>query len=72
MVFLVFYSRTLFCSSSQLKHNPGEVCFPGGKADPHDRDEIDTALREALEEISLPPDGVEVVCRFCPLFNKVH
>ncbi|KAK3564735.1 hypothetical protein QTP86_024873 [Hemibagrus guttatus] len=56
--------------STELKDNPGEVCFPGGKADPHDRDEIDTALREALEEISLSPDGVEVVCRLCPLFNK--
>ncbi|KAI5617545.1 peroxisomal coenzyme A diphosphatase NUDT7 [Silurus asotus] len=56
--------------STQLKHNPGEVCFPGGKSDPHDRDEIDTALREALEEISLPPDGVEVVCRLCPLLNQ--
>ncbi|KAK2838549.1 hypothetical protein Q7C36_013363 [Tachysurus vachellii] len=56
--------------STELKHNPGEVCFPGGKADPHDRDETDTALREALEEISLPPDGVEVVCKLCPLFNQ--
>ncbi|MCI4380162.1 hypothetical protein PGIGA_G00236890 [Pangasianodon gigas] len=56
--------------SAELKHNPGEVCFPGGKSDPRDRDEIDTALREALEEISLPPDGVEVVCRLCPLLNQ--
>ncbi|XP_053487589.1 peroxisomal coenzyme A diphosphatase NUDT7 [Ictalurus furcatus] len=55
--------------STELKHNPGEVCFPGGKSDPHDRDEIETALREALEEISLPPDGVEVVCRLCPVLN---
>ncbi|XP_060784085.1 peroxisomal coenzyme A diphosphatase NUDT7 [Neoarius graeffei] len=56
--------------STELKHNPGDVCFPGGKADPQDRDEIDTALREALEEIGLPPDGVEVVCRLCPLLNQ--
>ncbi|MCJ8734277.1 hypothetical protein PDJAM_G00233550 [Pangasius djambal] len=56
--------------SAELKHNPGEVCFPGGKSDPCDRDEIDTALREALEEISLPPDGVEVVCRLYPLLNQ--
>ncbi|XP_026878532.1 peroxisomal coenzyme A diphosphatase NUDT7 isoform X2 [Electrophorus electricus] len=46
--------------STELKHNAGEVCFPGGKADPQDRDEIETALREAQEEIGLPPDGVEV------------
>ncbi|KAF4091207.1 hypothetical protein AMELA_G00034290 [Ameiurus melas] len=56
--------------STELKHNPGEVCFPGGKSDPHDRDEIETALREASEEISLPPDGVHVVCRLCPVLNS--
>ncbi|KAF5892537.1 peroxisomal coenzyme A diphosphatase NUDT7 [Clarias magur] len=55
---------------SQLKHNPGEVCFPGGRSDPHDRDEIDTALREAVEEVSLPPDEVEVICRLCPVLNQ--
>ncbi|XP_076877590.1 peroxisomal coenzyme A diphosphatase NUDT7 [Brachyhypopomus gauderio] len=56
--------------STELKHNAGEVCFPGGKADPQDRDEIDTALREAHEEIGLPPDEVEVVCKFCPVLNQ--
>ncbi|TSK28097.1 Peroxisomal coenzyme A diphosphatase NUDT7 [Bagarius yarrelli] len=56
--------------SAELKHNPGEVCFPGGKTDPHDQNEVGTALREALEEVGLPTDEVEVVCRFCPLINK--
>ncbi|KAL6480494.1 hypothetical protein MHYP_G00115270 [Metynnis hypsauchen] len=56
--------------STELKHNAGEVCFPGGKSDRNDRDEIDTALREAQEEIGLPPDGVEVVCRLIPVLNQ--
>ncbi|KAL7885613.1 hypothetical protein AOLI_G00059080 [Acnodon oligacanthus] len=56
--------------STELKHNAGEVCFPGGKSDRNDRDEIDTALREAEEEIGLPPDGVEVVCRLIPVLNQ--
>ncbi|KAI4891348.1 hypothetical protein NFI96_015729 [Prochilodus magdalenae] len=56
--------------SIELKHNAGEVCFPGGKFDKNDQDEIDTALREAQEEIGLPPDGVEVICRLVPVLNQ--
>lgn len=56
---------------SQLKHNAGEVCFPGGKSDPTDQDEVHTALREAEEEIGLPRQAVEVVCSLCPVLNKV-
>lgn len=55
----------------QLRTSGGEVCFPGGKRDPADRDEVDTALREAEEEIGLSPDSVQVVCRLLPVINKV-
>ena len=33
----------------------GQVAFPGGKRDDTDTDEAHTALREAQEEIGLPP-----------------
>ena len=55
----------------QLRTNAGEVCFPGGKRDPSDRDDVETALREAEEEIGLPPDHVQVVCKLFPIMNKV-
>lgn len=55
----------------QLRTSAGEVCFPGGKRDPTDRDDVDTALREAEEEIGLPPEEVQVVCRLFPIINKV-
>jgi 8-oxo-dGTP pyrophosphatase MutT (NUDIX family) len=47
--------------ASHLKHHPGQIAFPGGKVDAGDADETAAALREAHEEIGLPPDNVEVL-----------
>lgn len=56
--------------SKKLRSEAGQVCFPGGKRDPSDKDDIDTALREAKEEIGLHPDDVEVVCTLFPIVNQ--
>jgi 8-oxo-dGTP pyrophosphatase MutT (NUDIX family) len=44
-----------------LRRHPGEISFPGGRYDEGDRDLSATALREAREEIGLPPEAVELV-----------
>ena len=45
----------------QLKSHPGEISFPGGKAQPGDVSLAACALREAEEEVSLAPGLVEIV-----------
>jgi 8-oxo-dGTP pyrophosphatase MutT (NUDIX family) len=44
-----------------LRRHPGEISFPGGRYDEGEVDLRATALREADEEIGLPPDAVEIV-----------
>ena len=44
-----------------LRKHPGQIAFAGGRADPEDGGPIDTALREAEEEIGLPRAAVQVI-----------
>jgi 8-oxo-dGTP pyrophosphatase MutT (NUDIX family) len=44
-----------------LRRHAGEISFPGGRQDRPDEDLRTTALREADEEIGLPPDAVDLV-----------
>lgn len=47
--------------ATTLRKHAGQIAFPGGRVDADDADEIAGALREAQEEIALPPDQVEVI-----------
>ncbi|WP_010283507.1 NUDIX hydrolase [Bacillus timonensis] len=39
--------------SNQLRRQPGEICFPGGKMDSTDKNEQHTAIRETMEELGV-------------------
>jgi 8-oxo-dGTP pyrophosphatase MutT (NUDIX family) len=47
--------------TDHLHAHAGQVSFPGGRAEANDVDVVDTALREAHEEVGLPRDRVQVL-----------
>ncbi|KAM5588047.1 hypothetical protein ABKV19_006482 [Rosa sericea] len=57
--------------ASTLSSHSGEVALPGGKREQGDADDVDTALREAKEEIGLDPSQVNIVTILEPFVNKL-
>lgn len=53
---LVFTQKT-----QAVPHHKGQFSFPGGVVEAADRSRVETALREAREEIGLDPASVEVL-----------
>ena len=49
--------------TSRVEHHKGEISFPGGSQDPEDATILDTALREAFEEMGIQGEHVEVLCQ---------
>ena len=47
--------------SDQVKYHKGEISFPGGVVDEEDLELINTALREAHEEIGLKQNDVQII-----------
>lgn len=47
--------------TAHLSHHAGQISFPGGRAEAHDRSAVDTALRETEEEVGLDRRHIEVL-----------
>lgn len=47
--------------TAHLRDHAGQISFPGGRAEQHDADVVDTALRETEEEVGLARRHVEVI-----------
>jgi 8-oxo-dGTP pyrophosphatase MutT (NUDIX family) len=63
---LVFTKRR-----DDLPSHAGQISFPGGASDPTDADHVETALREAFEEVAIPTDSVEVIGALEPMSTFV-
>ncbi len=63
---LVFIRR-----SDRLRSHRGEIAFPGGKPEEGDLTLVETALREAEEEIGLRTARAEVLGALSPVFTVV-
>lgn len=53
-------SLLLTVRTDTLRHHAGQIAFPGGRAEPGET-AIDTALREANEEVGLDPAHVRII-----------
>jgi 8-oxo-dGTP pyrophosphatase MutT (NUDIX family) len=52
-------AHLVFIQRSDRVQHAGQISFPGGRIDPDDADDLHAALREAHEEVALPPTSVE-------------
>jgi len=55
--------------AGHLHQHAGQVAFPGGKREPGDPDLLTTALREAEEEVALPPARVRLLGRLSDVLS---
>ena len=54
--------------SEVIDRQPGDICFPGG-AIQDGEEPLETALREASEELLISPDQLDVICA-CDVFHN--
>jgi 8-oxo-dGTP pyrophosphatase MutT (NUDIX family) len=60
--YLVLTRRT-----SQVAHHQAQISFPGGQMDEHES-AVETALREAAEELDIAPAEVRILGELTPLY----
>src|SRR5688572_8107218 len=69
-VMMLFYPKNEMAHLILIRRNeyPGvhsaQISFPGGQADPTDKDLADTALRETFEEIGVRREEIDLVKPF--------
>ena len=65
------YTVLLTQRTAHLEHHPGQISFPGGRAEDEDVSPVHTALREAEEEIGLHRRHVVEIAGFLDLYQTI-
>ncbi len=65
------YTVLLTQRTAHLEHHAGQISFPGGRAEDEDAGPVETALREAEEEIGLHRRHVVEIAGFLDLYETV-
>lgn len=47
--------------TAEMRNHPAQISLPGGRIEPEDAGPAEAALREAWEEVGLPPERVEIL-----------
>ncbi len=50
--------------TDKVSTHKGQVSFPGGGYDSSDKDFLETALRETMEEVGISPEDIEILGEF--------
>lgn len=56
---------------STMRNHAGQIAFPGGKREKEDADLIQTALREAQEEIGIAANTVEILGQLSTVYVQI-
>jgi 8-oxo-dGTP pyrophosphatase MutT (NUDIX family) len=69
-----FQSKVQIClirRPATMKNHAGQIAFPGGKREKVDTDYVQTALREAHEEIGVDRNSIQIVGQLSTVFVEV-
>lgn len=73
-VMMLFYPKSdethlvLIVRNAYNGVHSSQIAFPGGKYETTDADYEETALRETHEEVGVPPEKIEIVKHFTPMY----
>ncbi|MFD2600564.1 NUDIX hydrolase [Flavobacterium suzhouense] len=73
-VMMLFYPKDEKANLVLIKRNAYEgvhssqISFPGGKAEPEDKDLAATAVRETFEEVGVVPSDIDVIMPFSDIY----
>ncbi|BBN99629.1 NUDIX hydrolase [Sporolactobacillus terrae] len=55
------WSLLLEIRAAELKRQPGDICFPGGRSEKIDGSMRETAVRETIEELGIRKEAIQVI-----------